>query len=76
MQLIFNGTTHLGVDKFYNSDIGPIPLTIVFGLRARVNPGGMKIARCGLDGAGVGVSVVAEPMGGLASKTQELHRME
>jgi len=27
--LIFMGITHLGVDRFYNSDVSPISLTIV-----------------------------------------------
>ncbi len=40
----FMAITRLGVDKFYNSDIAPIPLTIVIGLRARVNPIGIEIA--------------------------------
>jgi hypothetical protein len=34
----------LGVGGFYNADFGPIPLTAVFGLRARINPVGMGIA--------------------------------
>ncbi len=42
--------TGLGVGRFYNSDIGPMPLTIVLGLRARVNPVGMAIAKYRLGG--------------------------
>ena len=38
------GITHTGVEILYNFDIGSIPLTIVIGLRARVNPVGMEIA--------------------------------
>jgi hypothetical protein len=37
----------LAVGGFYNSDFGPVPLTIVIGLRARVNPPGMGIALIG-----------------------------
>ncbi len=46
------GITHLGVGRFYNSGFGPIPLTTVIGLIARVNPVGTEIvcvvhwARC------------------------------
>ena len=32
---------HQTVGGFYNSDFGPIPLTTVLGLRARINPLGM-----------------------------------
>jgi hypothetical protein len=32
------------VGKFYNSVFRPIPLTTVIGLRARINPVGMRIA--------------------------------
>ena len=32
------------VGRFYNPDFGPIFLTTVIGLRARVNPVGMEIA--------------------------------
>lgn len=35
---------HETVGEFYNSAFGPIPLTIVIGLKARVNPVGMGIA--------------------------------
>ncbi len=38
------GITHLGVDKFYNSDFALFPLTTVIRLRARVNLVGTVIA--------------------------------
>ena len=33
-----------GVGGFYNSGFRPVPLTIVFGLTARINPTGTELA--------------------------------
>ena len=68
-------SSHLDVGRFYNYYIGPISLTIVFGLRAALT----RLVRESLESnrvaSMVGVCLVVVAMGGLALTAHEIHRL-